>query len=271
MKKGKMKWRLIRKVIRLAQNLSAHVDWNWSGENEQSIFTPQRVVIVGLGGIGSNLVGPLFCFLAYHKPALQISLVEGKDFSERNLGRQQYCRVGMNKAEAITEEMRGVYPRLSITPHPYYVDDDVAAVLIKEKDIVFACVDNHATRKVLSDRVSMLRNGALISGGNNLEDGGDQFHLRCANKDLTPPITFLHDEIKYPEDRNPAHLGCDEIAEGQPQIIVTNNLAASLMFAAFWNILQWSKGKSAVPAYTEQHFDIPAGIVKPYDRNTENS
>ena len=223
-----------------------------------------QIVVVGLGGIGSLLVEPLCRYLSGYEDHLPITLVDGDRYSRENFSRQKMTGddIGINKAEAQTEKLRNIFPELSFTAKPFYIEQKNISEIITDGSMILSCVDNHATRKLLSDALKRLRNGVLISGGNEYTDGNVQVFARVNGRNKTPPIDQYHDEIKYPVDRNPATMSCEEIAElgADGQIIFTNLMAASLMLNAFYSTLL---GKFDV---AEIYFDIKTNKSNPRRR-----
>lgn len=219
-----------------------------------------RVVLVGLGGIGSHLAEPLARTLQFAKSDLaprRLILIDGDAYDDRNRERQRVSAYA-NKAEATSEALRRLIPELEIESKPHFVEKKNVFVLIREGDIVFLAVDNHATRKLVSEHVGKLENALLISGGNELYDGNIQVYERRGGKDLTHPITWRHPEIENPKDRNPAEKSCEELhVEGEPQILAVNFVIASLMLSAFTNWLR--NGRSL---YREQFFDLVTGNAR---------
>ncbi len=134
--------------------------------------------------------------------------------------------------------------------------------MVNSGDTVFLGVDNHATRKLVSDRCAMLEEAVLISGGNELTDGNVQIYVRVKGKDVVPPITHFHPEIANPKDRNPAEMSCEELAvSGVPQLIFTNLAVATHMLCAYWMVQECLlKGRKLV--YSEQYFDVRTGNTK---------
>lgn len=221
----------------------------------------ERAVVVGLGGIGSNLVEPLCRTLAYSDKKecpKRIILIDGKAYKERNRERQRFS-VLANKADVQRNLLTPSFPELKIESKASFLDENNIFVFIKENDVVFLGCDNHATRKLVSDHASMLDNVMIISGGNELYDGNVQIYLRADGKDVTPSLKFQHPEIETPADRNPAQLSCEELAKaGEPQLLNVNSTVAVLMLNAFtlWLL------KGSVP-YHEIYFDINTGNVRP--------
>lgn len=221
----------------------------------------KRAVVIGLGGIGSNLVEPLCRILAYsdkEDSPKRVILTDGKAYKERNRERQRFS-VLANKADVQRDLLTPLFPELNIESKASFIDENNILVFIKEDDVVFLGCDNHATRKLVSHHVSTLDNVMLISGGNELYDGNVQIYLRADGKDITPSLTFQHPEIETPADRNPAQLSCEELAKaGETQLLTVNSMVAILML----NIFTLRLLKGSIPYY-EIYFDINTGNVRP--------
>ncbi len=227
------------------------------------------IKVIGLGGIGSQLISPLCRYLDSQKDgSIQIVVIDGDAYEARNADRQEFLDVG-NKAEITAARMRRDLPGLLIEAKPEYVTEENVFFMINNGDIVFLGVDNHATRKLVSDRCRELEDVALISGGNELIDGNVQIYLRIGGKELSAPITYLHPEIEHPRDRNPAEMSCEELASsGVPQLIFTNLTAAVLMLSAFRMVGAVLAGKGKL-IYSEQFFDVETGNVLTFLRKPE--
>jgi len=67
---------------------------------------PERIVLVGLGGIGSQLLPSLVRYLAFRpEPRPMLVLVDGDAYEPGNRTRQVFpeSAIGSNKAEALAE------------------------------------------------------------------------------------------------------------------------------------------------------------------------
>ena len=228
----------------------------------------KRVVIVGLGGIGSNLAEPLCRVLAYtdnEKSPKRVILIDGKAYKERNRERQKFSALA-NKAETTKEWLEPMFTELSIEAKPSFVDSNNILALIREGDVVFLGCDNHATRNLVSGHVASLDNALLISGGNELYDGNVQIYERRDGKDITPSLTLQHPEIENPSDRNPAELSCEELAKaGDLQLLAVNLTIATLMLNAF---IAWLNDFSP---YYEMYFDLRTGNMRPVRQKPTNA
>lgn len=231
------------------------------------------VVVVGLGGIGSHLIEPLVRYLAAEtskqksKGPSELILVDGDRVEESNLGRQRFEQedLGIKKSEAWAENLKSMFKvDFNIIAIPEYISQRNIKNIIKDCSVVFSCVDNHATRKLLQVHSFTLRNTLLITGGNDWVDGNIMIYRRQEGKELTPPITKYHREIRFPQDRNPAEMSCTELAQsGSPQLIFANLSAATLMLNAFFG----EGGGNRSQTNVETYFDIETNRVRPTVRH----
>jgi molybdopterin/thiamine biosynthesis adenylyltransferase len=225
-----------------------------------------EIKVIGVGGIGCALLPPLCRYLSHgappdpSSPPARVTLVDGDTFEARNAARQAFGALG-NKAQVKAAELAREFAALSLRAVPEYVQAGNAAAIVRGGDVVFLAVDNHSTRKVVSDACRMLPDVLLISGGNELTDGNVQVYERRGGEDVTLPLTRFHPEIAEPRDRSPAEMSCDELArEGAAQLLFTNLAVASAMLNAFY---AWQQG---MLAYGEVYLDIVQGRANPVPR-----
>jgi molybdopterin/thiamine biosynthesis adenylyltransferase len=197
-------------------------------------------------------------------PALY--LIDGDAYEPRNRERVR-VEAYENKAVAKARELaRASDGRPAILPVAAYVTRRNAGRLLGEGDVVFACVDNHASRKVVGDRCRRLENAVVISGGNDGVEAGRtgtggnvQVYVRRDGRDVTNPLTRYHPEIARPRDRPPRGPGCDE-APATPQLLFTNLTVAAAMLATFHAWL------TETLDYEEIYLDIALGRMTPVQR-----
>ncbi|RTK97744.1 MAG: ThiF family adenylyltransferase [Neisseriaceae bacterium] len=202
-----------------------------------------KIKVVGTGGIGLCVLPSLCRYLNYSVdkfPDVQIGLIDGDVFEDRNRERQSFSQIGP-KATMTAESYSKEFPRLTITDHPVYLDENNIFQHLREGDTVLVCVDNHKTRKLISDRAEELKNITIISGGNDLTDGNVLVHIRKNGKNITPPLASeFHPEIANPMDKHPGEVvaqGCQAQAPASPQLLFTNNLIAANMLAFLHNVI----------------------------------
>jgi molybdopterin/thiamine biosynthesis adenylyltransferase len=211
-----------------------------------------NVKIIGLGGIGSVVCESLSRFLNYTKgfdKFPKVTLLDGDKYETKNHERQNFTIEGENKAKTKHQELKEKFNNVIFNWEPIFVNDSNISKLIDEKDIVMLCVDNHKTRKVVSDYCSKLNDIILISGGNESEEGNVQIFVKKEGVKITPSLTDYHKELETPADKSPDEMSCEELSKSEPQLYFTNMMAASYMLTAFYNV--WKERLT----FSEVYFD----------------
>ena len=223
-----------------------------------------NIIVIGIGGIGGCLIPDLLKFLNSHHPRTTVTFVDGDEFTDDNRGRQLVFQLA-NKARVVKEHFEGQYPNIRLTCIESFVTEETIAEIISEDAIIFLCVDNHATRKLVSDYCEDMENVIVFSGGNELKDGNMQIFMRENGVNKSFPIAnHLHREIQFPTDRNPAELGCQDLQERVRQLLATNRSIATVMFNAF---TAYAEGELLVEGklrYDEVYIDIITNNSRSY-------
>jgi len=211
-----------------------------------------EISIIGLGGIGSVLSNAISRYVDTDKtiPSSEINLVDGDEYELKNRERQEFLELG-DKSTVKCQELSYKFKNISYHDYPYYLDESLIPNIVKENSIIFVAVDNHKTRKLISDYAKKLDDITVISGGNELTDGNIQIFIKKGGIDLTPNLTDYHPEIKNPIDKSPDEMSCEELSKSEPQIYFTNVAVASHMCNAFYNII-----KNENFNISEVYFDI---------------
>lgn len=228
------------------------------------------VKVIGLGGVGGIVTRYGAMFLASLGVPVRLVLIDGDAFEPSNASRMYFSGHG-NKAEVTRADLlpRFADSALTLTAVPEYVTPENVARLVREGDIVLCCLDNHASRKLVSDHCGSLRDVCLISGGNDGVGpdatgkelrgtyGNVQVYLRHGGEDWSPSLTKYHPEIADPADRLPTDVSCTELVASVPQVLFANLATASAMLNALWLHL----GEAL--HYGELCFDIADGLMRP--------
>lgn len=222
-----------------------------------------RIVVIGLGGIGSILARYLVLFLASLPDEFRVVLVDGDEFEPSNNYRMDVPSYD-NKAVAVAAELGERFGRegLRIRTRSQYLTLENKDDLIREGDFVLLCVDNHFSRKVASDRIGELENAVLISAGNDGVGEGErgtygnvQIYAKQNGEVVAGcPLDLFHPEIANPEDISPEEMDCMEMAaQGAPQLLPINLAMASTILSAVVRFLMPPKGETM---YDEVCLDI---------------
>ena len=222
-----------------------------------------NIKVIGLGGVGSALCDNLFRFVNYLDGEFNITLVDGKSYKERNRVRQSFSNFG-NKARIKRRDLIATFDNLEVSTCTDYVTSRNVNRIIEEDDVIFLCVDNHRTRKIVSDYCTTLEKVVLISGGNEFVDGNVQIYIRENGKKITPSLTDYHPEIDNPEDRSPDQMSCEELAVSEPQVLFANITVALIMCWYFYDLVGVGNVRSG--KNSEVYFDMEMMNVRPAQR-----
>jgi len=223
-----------------------------------------NIVVIGLGGVGSILCDNLARYLNYSDDLkATVNLIDGDHFEAKNSIRQTFIRLG-DKAAVKKAELSHRFDNVNFLDFNEFINEDNVSALIPEDSIVFICVDNHISRKVISDHCSTLQNITVVSGGNEYTDGNVQLHKREGGKNVTASLTEYHPEIEYPEDQSPEDMSCEELSHSEPQLLFTNLTVATIMCWVFYAI---HKGED-VTKCGEIYFDITSMATLAKKRNS---
>jgi molybdopterin/thiamine biosynthesis adenylyltransferase len=218
---------------------------------------PERIVLVGLGGIGSQLLPSLVRYLAIRpEPRPLLVLVDGDAYEPGNRTRQVFpeSAIGVNKAEALAEVYRG----LTVQAVADYLTDENVATIIRDDDLVLLAVDNHWSRFLVDRHLAGLQEVTLISGGNDETDGNVQLVRRREGQFVDGSLAEIHVEIgRATEAEFAARNGCERQAEERPQLVVTNLMVASAMLNCLWAVLE----RGSV-SYSEVYLDVIANAMR---------
>jgi len=226
-----------------------------------------NVVIVGIGGVGGHLAPLISRYCQHLKPSIPvtITLVDGDGYEEHNAARQAFQRFG-NKAEVTVESLVDQFDRVTFTAVGEFLTPDNIDFLLGENVIVFCCVDNNRSRKVIDDYVGTLQNAVLVSGGNDMTDGNVQVYIRRAGKDVTRSISSVHDETANPVGKAPYEMSCEEMgAASSAQLFFANAIVSTLMCLTFYNLVE-IEGALDKPPFGELYFDMLVGRVEAVER-----
>ena len=174
------------------------------------------VRLVGLGGIGGVVARYVSIFLASLPCETNLLLIDGDEFETKNASRMLFSNYG-NKAEVVRAELleHFVESRLTLMAVDQLITPENIATLLPSglNEVILLCVDNHETRKLVSDYCEG-REGfpgvddiCLISGGNDGVGadssgivrrgsyGNVQVYIRRGGTDVSPSLTAFHKEI----------------------------------------------------------------------------
>jgi molybdopterin/thiamine biosynthesis adenylyltransferase len=225
-------------------------------------------VLIGAGGTGSILFDCLNRYLnAYHvnrEEAHIVAVIDGDELQAHNLDRQlfQGNYVGENKANALV----AIYGNETTRAVPEFLSDENVTNRINDGDIVLIAADNFDVRNRIQRHGMTLDNITVINGGNESTDGSLQMWIRRNGENITPPLSFMHDEILRPSPFDPSTLDCQQLATlpGGEQTIIANMMSATQILNAVRTLHEWQEGVQEL-RWSEIFYDLNTGNAKSFD------
>lgn len=124
------------------------------GEEGQQKLKEAKVLIVGVGGLGS----PIALYLAGAGVGT-LGLIDDDEVSISNLQRQvlyEESQVGSSKALCAAERLKALNSEITINAYPMRLTADNAESIIADYDIIVDGTDNFQVRYIISDTCSNL-------------------------------------------------------------------------------------------------------------------
>ncbi|MDB4297660.1 tRNA threonylcarbamoyladenosine dehydratase [Flavobacteriaceae bacterium] len=149
-----------------------------TGDDKLKILSQKKVLIVGLGGIGS------FAAEAIARAGVKnITIVDGDSIEESNKNRQLVAldsTEGKLKAEVMAERMRDINPEINLTIITSFLNpEDMEELVRKGYDYILECIDSITPKVTLIALARKSKTPIICSGG----AGGklDPTKVRVAN------------------------------------------------------------------------------------------
>lgn len=138
-----------------------HIVLREVGGPGQKSLKDARVLVIGAGGLGS----PALLYLAAAGVGT-IGVIDEDLVDNSNLQRQVIHRdadIGLPKVQSAAKAMKAQNPFVTVRPYQRRFDDDIAADLLKDYDLLLDGTDNFATR-YLANRAAVAAGIPLVSG-----------------------------------------------------------------------------------------------------------
>lgn len=210
-----------------------------------------RLIIVGCGGTGANFIVQLGRYLYGNSLASKCSLllVDGDIVESDNISRQPFSPsdVGRKKVEVMSEilmEAFGVKSKF----FPEYLVSHLELKTFEMGDrmtVIIGAVDNHACRKVLHKYFLMSESCIYLDAANEYSAGEVIFGVKLNGKILAHDRAYYYPEILTDKSISKTEESCLEVNKKEPQHLITNLLAATLLLKCTVEVLEddgWAGG-----------------------------
>ena len=229
-----------------------------------------KFIFIGMGGTNSLAIRPFLMFLnSTEIPNKEVLIIDGDSYESKNLERQDFnpLFINKNKAETKAKEFKSLFPGIIVKAVPKYIDEDSVDYHIVAGDVVFLAVDCLKTRKLVDDFAQTLSNILIVSMGNEMTDGDVQVFCKVNGEVLTPSIQDGHPEISKATVKSRSKMSCEEIAAlpSGGQLIFANLQAATAGISIAWGILMATDFlmTPTIPLTRGVYFDIQLMKMRP--------
>lgn len=197
-----------------------------------------------------------------------LMIVDGDSVESYNVRRQMFVEedVGKKKALVLASRYSAAFG-IEVSSYPHYLAPETGRgkleEIIPEESVVIGAVDNAATRRLLHEHLCVYQNAVYLDAGNAgipapqtgrrtanelsaaaLADKGYDGQVVCgARVDCRQVLPFPAEvfpeliEVEDPEDRLPTEIPCGEAVVSQPQRLITNVQAATVLLSYLTPIL----------------------------------
>ena len=234
-----------------------------------SAYDCYTILVVGCGGTGSQLLGPLMQLCSNMKKKGKIRsivLIDGDRYEEKNLRNQKATMddIGDNKAYVMATRYGYVFEDLDITSYEEYLNtpkelDDITRKF--SNIIVIGCVDNNKARKIMHEYFTMnnkKQNLIYIDSGNGTSERTGQIVVgykvrdHCILNSVGDVFNYVLEEEKVVDDE----LSCGVVIEESPQVLATNLYSAAHIMNVLTNILMFNKIENNVVFFDSEKCSV---------------
>ncbi len=155
-------------MVNRAERYKRHYLLPEIGEKGQQLIRDAKVLIIGVGGLGS----PVALYLAAAGIG-KIGLIDNDAVDESNLQRQIIHTtpdIGIPKVESAKRKIRDLNPEVEVIAMHRYFSRDNASEILPHYDIVIDATDNSASKFLIND-ICVEHNMPLIHGAINQFSG----------------------------------------------------------------------------------------------------
>ncbi len=169
-------------------------EWNKAlcerhGEDVQKKFSAATVAVCGLGGLGSHIA------ISLARAGIgKLILIDFDRVDITNLHRQQYNvnQIGMDKTEALSENLREIAPYIDIERHTVRMTEDNAVELLKDADIICEAFDHAESKAMLTNLVLEIMPKTFLVAASGMAGFGDANTIRT--RKITSKFYLCGDE-----------------------------------------------------------------------------
>ena len=165
------------------------------GKELQEKISGTAVAICGLGGLGSNIA------ISLARAGIgKLILIDFDKVDITNLHRQQYkaCQIGMNKSDALRENLLEIAPYLHIETHTERLTEDNITKLLKDADFICEAFDVAESKAMLVNEVLEKMPNKYLIAASGMAGLGDANLIKT--RKITSNFYVCGDEVSDVKD-----------------------------------------------------------------------
>lgn len=131
------------------ERYSVQISLNEIGKKGQEKLLSSRVLIIGVGGLGS----PAALYLASAGVGT-VGIADSDTVELSNLQRQiihSTADLGREKVSSAKETMLAINPKITVNTYNEFINSDNIAAIIKDYDFILDCTDNFKSKFLIND------------------------------------------------------------------------------------------------------------------------
>lgn len=213
------------------------------GEKGQDILNNTKVMIVGVGGVGSHIAQQLAFLNLSSITIIDDDKLEDTNFN-RLIGLRSEDPVGTPKVEIIFRNIKSINPDIHVRCIESKLSTQDAFKAIKSTDLVFSCVDNDGARLIINELCLAYEIPFIDVASDILKEGeygGHVIPVTDSSQCLYCLGEIDGDEarkyLQHPDARKDeeAIYGVDKVLlkGGGPSVVSINGVVASLAVTEF--------------------------------------
>jgi molybdopterin/thiamine biosynthesis adenylyltransferase len=214
------------------------------GKSGQENLGKTKVVIVGVGGIGSHIVQQL-AFLGIYNMCLIDNDILDETNKNRLIGVFDDDIEGTKKTDIAVRLIHSINPKCNVKTINEEVPSKVTLHALKESGLIFGCVDNDGARLFIN-QLSLAYNIPYIDsasdinvdnrefGGRVIFIDGENGCLHCLEEiDANEARYYLEDSNARKDQKAIYGIPKEELKQGGPSVVSLNGIIASLAVTEF--------------------------------------
>ena len=209
---------------------------------------PVKIIILGAGGTGGYVLQHVYRLAYASQRKVRVIVCDGDKVELPNLIRQNFIMqdVGANKASVLSARYSSAFG-IETEYIPDFVESteqlndlvypDITRSREPQNVILIGAVDNNKSRQLCHEVFYQSKDLIYIDSGNGETNGQVVCGVRKNNRTVFKPVCGIYPDMLKDEDKFPSELSCGERSVSEPQTIMANLTASTVVLAFLYSLL----------------------------------